>query len=358
MFVMFWRKYDQLKSRHLWERYRTQRNKVTKLRKQCKNQYLKEQCIMESNGKDFWKTIKPLVSSKSTGNLSDIALMEDNLIINENIQVANIMNNYFKDITKDIGDQDELGNYDSIRELCGAYEKNTSVKLIRDELSADIEFNFSKVSTSDIYKKLKGLNPKKATGFDKIPPKLIQLGAKQLSLPITNLVKLSITTAHFPSALKQAEVTPIFKKGDLLDKMNYRPVSALPCLSKVFEGIIIDQLNEFLNPIFSPYLSGFRKGHSCQTVLLRMVEQCKKALDHNTFSGALLTDLSKAFDCLPHRLLISKLRSYGVGEVSCSLIASYFRNRRQRVKIRHNKTDWAKKPQRRTTRFSFWPFCI
>jgi len=85
--------------------------------------------------------------------------------------------------------------------------------------------------------------------------------------------------------------------------------------------------------MLSSHLSGFRKGYSCQSVVLRLVEDWKSNLDKEGPSGALLTDLSKAFDCLSYKLIISKLCAYGFNENACMLIASYFTNRKQRVKI-------------------------
>ncbi len=84
-------------------------------------------------------------------------------------------------------------------------------------------------------------------------------------------------------------------------KENYRPVSVLPALSKIFEGVLVDQLSEYFKQHLSPYVSGFRKGHDCQSVLIRFNESVKRHLiDNGEAAGALLTDLSKAFDCLPH----------------------------------------------------------
>ncbi len=90
----------------------------------------------------------------------------------------------------------------------------------------------------------------------------------------------------------------------------------------------------------SPRRSGFRKHCSCQNVLTSIVEKAKKSLDNKQVYGALLTDLSKAFDCLPYRLLISKLHAYGLSILFCKLIASYFTERQQRVSIGNCKSAW------------------
>ena len=89
---------------------------------------------------------------------------------------------------------------------------------------------------------------------------------------MTWLINQSIQNSKFPDDPKSAEISPISKKGNTHYKKNYRPVSILPCFSKIFEGILIDKMYNFMNPLLSPFLSGFRKGHNCQNVLLRLIE--------------------------------------------------------------------------------------
>ncbi len=184
------------------------------------------------------------------------------------------------------------------------------------------------------------VSPSKAPGFDAMPPKLIRMGADVLCRPMTWLINQSIATSTFPDLLKCAEVSPIFKKGSTLDMKNYRPVSVLPCLSKIYEKVLKDQMSTFLEPVLSPHMSGFRKGYSCESVLVKMVDRCKSHLDTNGVSGALLTDLSKAFDCLSYKLMVSKLYAYGFDKNACMLVASYFMNRKQRVKICRARSEW------------------
>ncbi len=98
-----------------------------------------------------------------------------------------------------------------------------------------------------VYKKLAALNGMKATGVDNIPPRLVKADAAQLSEPIATLFNMSVTQAVFPDMLKRADVWHLFKKGDVSNVCNYRPVSILLCLSKIFEGILIDRLHSYLN---------------------------------------------------------------------------------------------------------------
>ena len=124
----------------------------------------------------------------------------------------------------------------------------------------------------------------------------------------------------------------MFKRLDNLDKDNYRPVSVLTALSKVFEKVSCVQLSSYFEYIFQNFLSGFRPTYRCQTILLKMIEDLKKCIHTGKMVGTISVDLGKAFDSLPHGLLIAKLSAYGVDFNYCKLLASYLYNRHQRVK--------------------------
>jgi hypothetical protein len=136
------------------------------------------------------------------------------------------------------------------------------------------------------------------------------------------LINLSINTGVFPDSLKVAQVTPIHKKNDPLNKSNYRPVSVLPIFStkqkKVYEKVIEIQLADYFDKIFNPFLCAFKRGHGCQTTLLRLLKDWREALDKNQYVAAVLMALSKAFDCLSHDILLDKLSAYGISSHSVS----------------------------------------
>ena len=112
-------------------------------------------------------------------------------------------------------------------------------------------------------------------------------------------------------------------------------------MSKIHEGMLSEQLCDYFYGILADRMSGYRKKHSCQTLLLNMVEQWKQAMDKGEYVGAVLIDLSKAFDCLPHGLLIAKLKAYGLHPSAYRLLASYLHGRRQRVKVGNTRSEWA-----------------
>ena len=133
--------------------------------------------------------------------------------------------------------------------------------------------------------------------------------------------------------LKNADITPTFKKDGRVLKCNYRTVSILPTLSKIYEKILSKQIYDYFNNIFSKYLCGFRKGRSAQHCLLYMLEFLRKALDKGMYTGILLTDLTKAFDSISHDLLVAKLNSYGFSTLSLRMINDYLNGRQQRTRV-------------------------
>ena len=155
-----------------------------------------------------------------------------------------------------------------------------------------------------------------------------------ITKPITNIIYLTIQAGTYPEVLKTATVSPIFIKEDPLSKENYRPVSVLTVLSKIFERYYQNQLLPHFNRIMSDKLSAYRKNYSTQHVLLRLIENWRRCLDEKKVIDAVLMDLSKAFDCLSHELLIAKLDAYGFNENPIRLVYSNLTNRKQSVKIK------------------------
>ena len=145
----------------------------------------------------------------------------------------------------------------------------------------------------------------------------------------------------FPDNLKVADITPIFKTDDATLAKNYRPVSVLPCTSKIFERIMQKQLMSYVDQHLSPYLCGYRRGFSAQYALVSLIEKWKASLDKKGFAGAILMDLSKAFDTINHELLIAELHAYGINKESLKILLSYLSNRWQRTKINTDFSSWS-----------------
>ena len=145
----------------------------------------------------------------------------------------------------------------------------------------------------------------------------------------------------FPKQLKESEVIPVYKKLDPLMKENYRPVSLLPHVSKVFERILYKQIDEYMENKFSNLITGFRKSHGTQHALVIMLEKWKEIIDKGEYISVVYMDLSKAFDTINHDLLLAKLKAYGFSKTALNLMCSYLKRRKQKVLI-NNKTSLSK----------------
>ena len=159
-------------------------------------------------------------------------------------------------------------------------------------------FSFINANETQIEFEINELNSKKAPGVDNIPANIIKESIDILKPTLTKLFNYSVETQQFPNDLKYANVIPLFKKNENIDKTNYRPISILPSVSKIFERLMFKQITAFVENKISPYLCGFRKGYNTQHALLRLVDQINKSLDKKEKVGMLMMDLSKAFDSI------------------------------------------------------------
>ena len=332
-------KYYKFRSNHYLMLYRSQRNKVNAIKRKEISKYFHEKCQSGTRNKDFWKAIKPLFS-KSRTKSDSIPLREKGEIVTDEQKVCGIFNGFFQSIGSDIGLPEN--NDKPLHDIIDHYQEHPSVKCIKENTSSpnSSRFFFRFVSEREIMKYIKQLSVKKAAGYDEIPAIFVKKIGMQLAKPLTQLMNRCILENTFPSKMKMANITPLYKKKDKLNKDNYRSVNLLPILSKIMERALFDQIYEFINPKFHSYLSGFRKGYSCQDVLLRMTEDIRQSLDRGFTLGIIAIDLSKAFDCMPHGLLLAKLSAYGFDIDSCHLMQSYLMNRLQRVKIGETFSDW------------------
>ena len=207
------------------------------------------------------------------------------------------------------------------------------------ELFMPNSISFKSFSENDIICVINNIDLSKAYQKDNIPPSILKANVDIIA-KVLHDINLNIENGSFPVNLKNADVTRIFKKLERILKTNYRAISILPTLSKVYEKIFYQQIYEYFGNNFSKYLGGFRKGHSTQHCLLYMLENLKKAMDKGLSTGILLTDLTKAFDCISHELLIAKFHAYGFSYSSLKLIYDYLTGRMQRTKVNESYSSW------------------
>lgn len=337
-------KHQKSKSNIDRKNYKKQRNLCTKIRDQAiKADFEKAFSTIKENSKPFYDIMKPYLTNKGALCCTDIILTENDHIISSDSEIANIFVDYYTNIVEITSGSPPVSIADSctpgtsfdqiIDKICDNFKHHPSIKCIKRNKKHSQIFNFKPVTVKQVLKLLKSLNPKKAIGIDGIPPLILKLSAEIIAKPLTNLINKSIEDMDFPTLAKIAAILPVFKKDDRSQKKNYRPLSILSTLSKIFGKLLNDQILFFMNDILSPFVSAYRKGYSTQHVLIRLIEEWKEALDNKNIVGAVLMDLSKAFDCIPHDLLIAKLNAYGFDKPALKYIYSYLKGRRQCVKI-------------------------
>ena len=230
---------------------------------------------------------------------------------------------------------------DQLEEIFKQYELHPSILKIKEKITIDEQFSFGDLAEQDMQNQILQLNSKKAGIANDFPAKMLKGSNDIVSNYLCNIYNNSKSDEKYPSSLKSGTVTPINKKStQTLLKKDQRPVSLLPIVSKLFERKMYDEIFAYVEKFLSPYLFGYRKNHSTEQCLIIMIEAWKKALDSRHAAGAVLTDLSKAFDCLNHKLLIAKLNAYGFHKDALKFIYSYLVDRKQRTKVNNSYSSW------------------
>ena len=274
-------------------------------------------------------------------------MVKGNDIISEDKEVAKEFKQQFSNAVKELNidydwqpTSEITGISDPIDKLIETYKDHPSIRKINEHIQTPNPIEFTEVSEESVLEFISKFDTSKATTFKNIPGKLLKEYAQTYYKSITKLVNKTVVTTEFPEKLKLADLNPTFKKDSRNAAKNYRPISVLPYVSKLYERIFKEQIQTNVDSFLSPYLCGYRKGFSAQHALISMIEKWKKSVDNKGFAGAVLMDLSKAFDCLNHDLLLAKLNAYGFTKEALKTIQSYLKNRWQRVKIDNTFSDW------------------
>ena len=203
-------------------------------------------------------------------------------------------------------------------------------------------FEFKPVNKEIVLKVIESLKAKTSCGVDGLSNKLLKLIKHEIIDILTVIINQSLHTGIFPDKLKLAKVIPLYKKQENFLLGNYRPVSVLPSTSKVFERIMHSQIIEYFNEynLLYPSQYGFRSNHSTELAALEVVDKIMTKMDDNEVPLNIYLDLSKAFDCLDHRILLTKLRFYGFHGKSLQLMTNYLDNRKQIVRLDATDSDY------------------
>ncbi|XP_045466653.1 uncharacterized protein LOC123675348 [Harmonia axyridis] len=203
-------------------------------------------------------------------------------------------------------------------------------------------FFLREITEIDVLKIAKKVKGKKCRDIYDMSPSMLKLIIPSIAEPLAEIITRCYSEGYFPDQLKRAKIIPVFKGGDKSEPSNYRPISILPSLSKIFEIALKDRLSEFFTKynIICHEQHGFQENKSTSTAITSVLVEVADALDSRKKCRLMACDLSKAFDTLKHDILLQKLESYGIRGVPLKLISSYLQGRYQRVCIQEKYSDW------------------
>ena len=281
--------------------------------------------------------MKPVLSNKSVKD-SVKSLVENDVIIRDKQQISNVMNEHYINVTKNldinaIPRESVESDVSSIDNIVRSFANHPSIVRIKDRYAIVPKMNFVPPGCDSMIGYISRLKKNKSGPEGDIPARLLKENRDIFGPVLDTLFSKSLQEKSFPGSMKFADISPIFKEGSRFSKANYRPISKLSSLSKVFEMVLYEQISDHMSPLLSPLLSGFRKSYSSQHALVHMISSWQRSLDSGKIVGSLLMDLSKAFDCVDHSLLIAKLQAYGLSNDALEFVKSYLSSRFQRVGV-------------------------
>ena len=316
-----WKRYKSNKTTKNLEHYKLCQREAKREIKTAKRDFEKKlaQNIKEDS-KSFYAYVRSKQKVKDTvGPLKQ----ETGETIPSGQQTADVLNEYFASVYTD-----EDQNVPNPKNFFEGPEK---------ELLVDID-----ITEECVKRKLEDLDPSKAAGPDGIPPAFLKPLAEELSVPYTCIFNKSVKEGIVPEDWRLAHITPIFKKGSRSKPGNYRPISLTSVTCKVLETIIRDKITEHLDKhgLIHDTQHGFRKGKSTTTNLLEYLEIITKSVDEGTPIDVVYLDLAKAFDTVPHKRLLKKIKAHGIDGNILRWIAAWLNDRKQKVVTQGAESSW------------------
>ena len=273
--------------------------------------------------KNTWKTINDTLGRHKKESKMPNSMVYKNDTISDPIEIANAFNDYFINVGTNI----TLSNNDSNTFNKMAYQKYLHTP-------SDTQCKFVRITEMDVLQLINNMDNKSSSGHDGISNRILKSIKNIICKPITLIINQMIETGVFPTSLKTAKTIPLYKKGDPHMPSNYRPISLLPTISKIFERVIYNQLYDHFikNNLLSEHQYGFRANHSTELAAIRLVDHINHEMDKSHTPCNIYIDLSKAFDTLDFEILLFKLRFYGVTDTAFELMKNYLSDRKQYIK--------------------------
>ena len=312
---------DVYKKETIHKQYKLRRNLIITLLRRSKGDYYKTYFEdNKSNCKKTWEGIREIINVSKKSRINPCQIFYKNKEYTDKEGISESFNDFFVNIGNMIEDKIPDGKNKFTDYL---NKRNINNLFLYPVDNVEIKSMISVLSTS------------KACGPNSIPNNILKTSSDIFMEPIKMLINKSFISGSFPNLLKLANVCPIYKKKDKTRCENYRPISLLSNLSKLFERSMHTRMYKFLDDSNSFYelQFGFRKKYSTNHALLSIIEGIRKTLDNTTFSCGVFIDLEKAFDTVNHTILLAKLDHYGLRGIVNSWFKSYLEGRQQHVTI-------------------------
>ena len=312
-----YKKYIKRPSQENRENYIRFRNKLNCVIRIAKRKFYFD-AFSTSNQKGMWDSINSLINNK-TPNSSVTSLTFDNNCLSDPRDISNAFNDYFINIGPNLARDIPDGAQNPINYMSQA---NASSFYMMPTDEVEVLNCISKLKHS-------------SCGYDDISPKVVKLSGFAICKPLTHIINCSFIQGIFPSDLKIARVVPVFKSGTRDSVSNYRPISVLPCFSKIFEKLVFNRLYSFLvkHTLLYDYQFGFMPQRNTSQAILSLVDYVINSFENKCLAAGIFLDLSKAFDTLDHSILLNKLDNYGIRGAALSWFSSYIHNRFQYVSL-------------------------
>ena len=306
------------------EKFRFYRNKISNLIKSAKktfnNRFFQENV---NDPRKTWQQMKQLLYNCEPRNESCDLLVENGIPVSNITNICNRFNSFFTTVSENMltsiqPDIVQLHQYHSM-----------------EHYDINIHFACPPCTNDEINRVIDNLKNSKSTDIYGISNVFVKIHKEALSPILTNLINDSMFSGTFPESLKLGVVTPIFKKGDRTNKSNYRPITILPIFAKIFEYIILRRLEDhfYNNKIIHKNQFGYVKGSNTELAVIHILDKVYKSIDARKLTALTCLDLSKAFDCVQHDIILNKLRKTQLSPFFMDLLISYFNERKQAVRI-------------------------
>lgn len=305
-------------SSYVNQKFKELKLQIVEKNKAAKKEYFKNKIESNINApRELWKILKLAIFNKiSNLHPMKLTLQDGQDTISDPILVADMLNEYF--VTS-----------------CDPLLKNVIYQSTQTCTEIESSFSLDDTTESEIADLIDGLKSTSAVGLDTISSKFLKFFKENLKGVIARLINNSLRTGRFPDCLKKARVVPIHKSGSKLMPQNYRGISVLCSLSKIYERVVYKRLQSFLdrNSVLHDHQYGFTTNSSTLIACINLTNFLSIEIDKRNYVACIFLDIRKAFDSVDHDILLSKLQSLKFSDKQVSWFRSYLDQRTQLVSV-------------------------